>query len=290
MEDINFEDFDLETFDLEEFKESLEGLSDNDKFERIDDLLDVLDAEIEEHEDDNDDIIDELEKATKELTNIRGEIPTLPNRYYELDEEIHNLNQKRSQVIADTKAANVQINEKIQEQIAKKESFQKVLDDYNYGVRQQEKLETVKLERDSTIAALAKLEQRNAVIELFIKTKLQMLDDRVSSVFGNIKFQLIKENINGGYDPVCKPYIYDIEKDQSTKTSWKSGSKSERVVTGIAIAERIKERLGYCDLPFLFDEGGEISTDTFNTRFKTNAQLICVKVQDNIKTPMVMEI
>lgn len=74
MEDINFEDFDLETFDLEEFKESLEGLSDNDKFERIDDLLDVLDAEIEEREDDNDDIIDELETLQYELSELAIEI------------------------------------------------------------------------------------------------------------------------------------------------------------------------------------------------------------------------
>ena len=27
-----------------------------------------------------------------------------------------------------------------------------------------------------------------------------MLDENVSKVFGNIKFQLIKENINGGFD------------------------------------------------------------------------------------------
>ena len=117
-----------------------------------------------------------------------------------------------------------------------------------------------------------------------------MLDEKVESVFGHIKFQLVKQNINGGFDTVCKPYIYNVDKDQSTEVLWKSGSKSERIVTGIAIAECIKRALDLPNLPFLFDEGGEISTDTFRTKFKTESQLICVKVQDNILKPMVLKI
>ena len=117
-----------------------------------------------------------------------------------------------------------------------------------------------------------------------------MLDENVARVFGNIKFQLIKMNINGGYDAICKPYIYDVDKDQSTNITWKSGSKSEKVCTGIAIAEKIKETLNLPNMPFLFDEGGEISSDTFSTKFKTERQLICVKVQDNIKKPIVVKI
>lgn len=117
-----------------------------------------------------------------------------------------------------------------------------------------------------------------------------MLDDNVAKVFGNIKFQLIKENINGGFDPICKPYIYDVSKGESTTVSWKSGSKSERVITGIAIAECIKSALDLPNLPYLFDEGGEISSDTFATKFNTQSQLICVKIVDNIMTPIVQPI
>lgn len=117
-----------------------------------------------------------------------------------------------------------------------------------------------------------------------------MLDENVSRVFGNIKFQLIKENINGGFDTICKPYIYNVDKDESTDVTWKSGSKSERVITGIAIAECIKKELGLPNLPYLFDEGGEISTETFKTKFKTDSQIICVKIVDNIMKPLVERI
>lgn len=136
--------------------------------------------------------------------------------------------------------------------------------------------------------ALGLAEQKKEALNKFIYTKLRLLDEHVAKVFGKIKFQLIKENINGGFDPVCKPFIYNIDKQESTNTLWKSGSKSEKIITGIAIAECIKRELNLTELPYLFDEGGEISTDTFKTKFKTNAQIICVKVEDNIMKPVVV--
>ena len=134
------------------------------------------------------------------------------------------------------------------------------------------------------------IEQKIDLVNKYVYVKLRMLDENVARVFGNIKFQLIKENINGGFDPVCKVFIYDTVKNESTKTLWKSGSKSERIATGIAIAEKIKDVLQISSLPFLFDEGGEVSVDTFKTRLITDSQLICVEVKDNIMSPMVMKI
>lgn len=172
----------------------------------------------------------------------------------------------------------------------KMQNFKKVLADYDHYTRQQSTLETIKIEKEKHEKAKTNAEQKKELVNQFMYTKLKMLDENVARVFGNIKFQLIKENINGGFDPICKPYIYDVSKNESTTVSWKSGSKSERVITGIAIAECIKSALDLPNLPYLFDEGGEISSDTFATRFKTQSQLICVKIVDNIMTPMVQPI
>lgn len=235
-------------------------------------------------------ILKGIEETNKAIQDFKRTPLEVDPRLAALDEEIQALEYRKVSIKADILAANAMIREKITEKMNAKVPYRKVLDDLAYYERQAENLETVRELKKEHQKELARIEQKRELIEVFIRTKLEMLDERVSSVFGNIKFQLIKENINGGYDPVCKPYIYDIEKDESTNVSWKSGSKSERVVTGIAICEKIKEKLGLADLPFLFDEGGEISTDTFETKFKTNSQLICVKVMDNIKTPMVMKV
>ena len=168
--------------------------------------------------------------------------------------------------------------------------FKKVLADRDYYRRQMEKLVFINSNLKFHSRELADIEQKKELLNMFVYTKLKMLDENVSKVFGAIKFQLIKENINGGYDAICKPYIYDTVKETSTSISWKSGSKSERVVTGIAIAEAIKSKLELPNLPFLFDEGGEVSVDTFKNRIKTDSQLICVKIADNIMSPLVQKL
>lgn len=232
--------------------------------------------------------IEQTKKARDEVANtpieVNPEIARLENLNIQLERKI-----KTIQV--DVAAANVEINDKIEDLVAEKEKFQKVIDDLAYYNRNQEKLESTKLTKKDYEKELARFEQKKEMINTFMRIKLEMLDENVSKVFGNIKFQLIKENIKeGSFDAVCKPYIYDVDNNKSTSVSWKSGSKSERVITGVAICEKIKAALGLNDLPILFDEGGEISSDTFHTKFHTLSQLICVKVVDNITIPTVMKI
>ena len=166
--------------------------------------------------------------------------------------------------------------------------FKATLDDLAYYERQMASLERKKGELEEHRRSLAVAEQKKDAASRFLYAKLQLLDANVAKVFGNIKIKLIQENINGGFDPICKPYIYDSVKGESTKVLWAAGSKSEKVETGIAIAEAIKAKLGLPNLPYLFDEGGEISSETFATRLRTDSQRICVKVRDGVNGPAVM--
>ncbi len=168
-----------------------------------------------------------------------------------------------------------------------KEQFKKILDDLAYYERQMGTLARKRDELDKLRKQLAASEQRANLVSAFTKVKLQMLDANVSKVFGGIKFKLISENINGGYDPVCKLYVYDTVKGESTEVLWSSASKSERVETGIAVCEAVKKAANLPNLPYLFDEGGEISTNTFAERLKTKSQVICVRVVDDVPSPTV---
>lgn len=257
------------------------------------------------------DINNKISEADIEINNIQEQQKTASARIKELTESIQAVKVERTEnpKIAEVKSEIAELelklkesresfskgvsnnNEMILEEQQAMEPYKKVVADYDYYLRQQEKLESVKQLKEKHTTELTDLEQKKELLNRFIYTKLKMLDENVSKVFGNIKFQLIKENIKeGSFDAICKPYIYDIDNDCSTDTTWKSGSKSERVITGIAIIEAIKHALNLPDLPILFDEGGEISTDTFNTKFKTDSQLICVKVVDNIQHPLVQPI
>ena len=262
--------------DLAESKKRLESL--NEDLKRIESEITNKGSEIEKVKTD---LALEENKATELVANPK--IDTLKNEIAKLEEDYRKSRDDFAKGIQDK-------NQLIYDEEQAMQPFKDVLANRDYYERQMARLEDVKKNKTSHERALADVEQKKELLNTYYFTKLRMLDENVSKVFGKIKFALIKENINGGFDAICKPYIYDTFKEESTSTSWKSGSKSERVVTGVAIVECIKKHLGLPNLPFLFDEGGEISSDTFATRFKTESQLICVKIADNIMNPLVQKL
>lgn len=260
--------------DLAEAKKRLESL--NEDLKRIEGEITSKGSEIEKVKADLELQSQAVEVKNPKIEPLQNEIAKLEEDYRKSRDDFNKGIQDKNQLIYDEEQA--------------MQPFKEVLANRDYYERQMARLEDVKKNKTSHEKALADVEQKKELLNTYNFTKLRMLDENVSKVFGKIKFALIKENINGGFDAICKPYIYDTFKEESTTTSWKSGSKSERVVTGVAIVECIKKALGLPNLPFLFDEGGEISSDTFATRFKTESQLICVKIADNIMNPLVQKL
>ena len=244
--------------------------------EKLDESRKLLNVDIIKIQEQIDNFVEPTQIESKKLADLKAQKVLLENELIESRKAYESGINGTNQAIYD-----------LQLQL---QPFESILEKRKYFEMSQDKLNLVRTEKANTSKLLIAVEQKTELVKTFIYTKLRMLDDNVSKVFGNIKFQLIKENINGGFDTICKPYIFNIEKDKSTDVTWKSGSKSEKVITGIAIAECIKTNLGLPNLPYLFDEGGEISNNTFSTKFKTDSQIICVKVQDNIQKPMVIKI
>lgn len=283
---------------LNEEKQSLLNIGKEEKKAREQASLDIEDLErtrnairvqIEGSESTIDSLNAQIEEKRKALDECEVEIVENP-KIAQLKKEVEELNAELQQSQLDYQKGVQDNQQRVFEEKEAMKPYQKVLDDATYYERQMEQANSIRKDKEHFEKDLANTEQKKELLNQFIYTKLRMLDDNVSKVFGNIKFQLIRENINGGFDAICKPYIYDIEKDESTNVVWKSGSKSERVITGIAIVDCIKEKLGLPNLPFLFDEGGEISSETFATKFKTQSQLICVKIEDGITSPIVAPI
>lgn len=250
-------------------------------------------AKLQDDEEAHQKSIDEAKAEIASVTELANKIPAVAERNEteaeakakaKVDEISAKLKESRSAFqngLQDSNSAIARLQDE-------KAPFQKVIDDLSYYERQIEKLKSERENLATKRKQLAVAEQKRECASQFIYAKLRLLDENVSKVFGGIRIKLIQENINGGFDPVCKPYIYDTVKGVSTGVSWAAGSKSERVETGIAICEAVKRSLGLPDIPYLFDEGGEISSETFSTRLATGSQLICVKVRDGIDNPTVL--
>ena len=270
----------------------LQGRSNTDTMQKYEYDYSQLEKEIDEKKYDISRIEDavkilksKIEDINIQLSNINTfDEPVANPRITALEDKIKAKEVEKAKIREDANAKEDSIRSIIAEIQVQKEQYQKVLDDYNYWSRVQDQIIEVTNKRVDLQKRLVQTEQKVELVKAFIKTKLEMLDENIKKVFVDVSFQLIEPQINGGYSTVCKPYI------KGTHTLWRSGSKSEQVTTGVAICERIKSALGLPDLPFIFDEGGEISSATFSSRFETKSQLICVQVKDGIITPTVMQI
>lgn len=121
-------------------------------------------------------------------------------------------------------------------------------------------------------------------LDLFVKTKLQMIDNNVANVFGDIKIKLIKENIKeGSWQQICKPCI------KGKNTLFANGSTSEKITTGLAIIECVKRVLDLSNLPIIFDEGEALDRYSIQ-ELQTNSQVITALVNDNYETPTVVNL
>lgn len=257
-------------------------------------VLDDLTQQVNKLEEEEKSIKIEIGKLREELSNLNKqsfesvefveseELVALRNKEKDLQKQLSERKSKVSEQATNSYELATQLEQKRME-------AQDVLNDRDYYERQMSLLKNIEVERKNVSNKLIDTEQKNEALKTYLYTKLRLLDEHIAKVFGKLRFQLIKENINGGFDPVCKPYIYDVDKDESTNVLWKSGSKSEKIITGITIVEAIRKELGLTELPYLFDEGGEISNETLRSKFHTDAQIICVRVEDNILKPIVVK-
>lgn len=254
-----------------------------EEIEKYNKQLAELEEQIKQHKDSANAKAEEIRSLQVQLNSVSTTFEPNP-KIAEMRNELVKLEEELNQSRTEWQNAQNNVNQAIYDEEEQMKPFKEVVNNRNYYLKQMEMLKKVRATYDEHLGRLSDTEQKKELLIKLNYDKLQLLDKNVERVFGEIKFQLIKENINGGFDTICKPYI------KGTNTTWKSGSKSERVTTGIAIAECIKKVLNLPNLPFLFDEGGEISTETLNTRMNTESQLICVKIKDNITAPLVQQL
>ncbi|HHN8472545.1 TPA: AAA family ATPase, partial [Clostridioides difficile] len=67
------------------------------------------------------------------------------------------------------------------------------------------------LEKEKALGIeLAHQEKILNLCELFIKTKVSLLESNISSKFKNVTFKLFKEQINGGIEETCEALINGV--------------------------------------------------------------------------------
>lgn len=232
--------------------------------------LPLIKQQIREFEKDAKQAQDSLGQLRKQLTDIVDSEQTtmLKEAVKEAQDSYDNLVKAQQASVADVQAEIQRLNvETLQ--------YRGVLDDHGAYLATQKKADALRNQIKVKEDKLIDFEQQSILVDRFLEIKLGLFQRRISGVFGDrVQFTLIKYNLKkGSWDEVCYPSVLD------KNTPFEDGSGSEKIITGIYLAECVKRHLGLGDLPYIFDECDKLDTASL-AAIPTQAQIITTKVDD----------
>ncbi|MCC0716952.1 recombinase RecF, partial [Clostridioides sp. ES-S-0077-01] len=205
----------LDNFNLNKAKELKEiaelGKSKNDDIELFNTEIERLKLDVNKTLEEIQEKAVLIDKIKKELENTKStEIYSVEeeNRLTQISVEIKELEEKINNKDADKNIDELKENKKkltieiesLNKELAKRDINKELLD------RKEQLLEK---EKELGIE-LAHQEKILNLCELFIKTKVSLLESNISSKFKNVTFKLFKEQINGGIEETCEALINGV--------------------------------------------------------------------------------
>ncbi|QVK17757.1 hypothetical protein KHQ81_13030 [Mycoplasmatota bacterium] len=195
-----------------------------------------------------------IELSNKE-SELNNSIPQFKasQKITDLEEQIKKLEQEPYPVVPGEQDIEKQINELQQDKL----KIQTSIDTYNAEQMNIRKAEQLKEKHSLVMDKIAEYESLLMMLTDFIKTKLNILNDRVASVFGYIKFQLVESNLKeGSWNEVC--YVLDGE------VPYHNTNSASKIRIGIKVCECIKKALGVKNLFYVIDNGEQITDRDFS--------------------------
>lgn len=132
-------------------------------------------------------------------------------------EAMNQLTEKRSAILEAIAAASEGVKAKtanIMTQIAQKQNeyaeAKKTLAELSASRSARERLEELRSAQQETVEALEDAEATVAICEEFIRTRVSMVEDSVNSHFRLVKWQLYRDQINGGLEEICEATVDGI--------------------------------------------------------------------------------
>lgn len=149
----------------------------------------------------------ELAQLEEQLKNIQvGEFVKTPE-YEELEKEISTLE-------SCIKEPNTDYLESLK---ADKRAKEKEIDSLKAGINQKVQFEKNQLriielqEREKELGSMiADLEGQEYLCETFIRTKVDMLEDKINSKFKNVNFKLFETQVNGALNEICEILVNGV--------------------------------------------------------------------------------
>lgn len=161
----------------------------------------------------------EIQAKEKSLSNILTDLQRIeaeiqkpiqePNytdypEYVELENQITELQAELDKPIEDTTVALRQQKQEIQQEI---DNCNSILSSRDRVAKDKKRIEELKAEEKRIAAKITELEGHEYLLEQFVVSKVNLLEDSINSRFKHVKFKMFNQQINGGIAETCEALV-----------------------------------------------------------------------------------
>ncbi|MGJ9460078.1 hypothetical protein [Oceanobacillus sp. CF4.6] len=208
--------------------------------------IDKLNGQIEKKQAD----IQKLEKKISEAeNNVR---PIAENTSYQkLIQERRAIEQQIEQIQASVEESVQKVQTEIRDLKEKQNSLSSDLSALNESERAKQRISELE-EQESVLAAeFERLELELHLTEEFTRTKVNLLEEKINSKFKYARFDLFKENINGGLEEICESTLDGVP--------YSSGlNNAAKINVGLDIINTLSEHYGV-QAPIFIDNAESVT-------------------------------
>lgn len=213
-----------------------------------------------------------VEKLKEDMEQAEASIAPITNNptYQAKIEEIEKIKSEIQSDEQETSGALQTINEQIKE---KKQEMKLVLNDLlciDKAKQALKRIEELKDEERKMADEYNEVEQQTFLIEEFIRTKMNLMEERINSKFKFARFKLFEEQVNGGLTDTCETLYEGVPYSKGL-------NNAARINVGLDIINTLNEHYGI-SAPIFVD-----NSEAVTNLIDVNAQVISLIVSKQDK-------
>ncbi|MGD6976100.1 hypothetical protein ACQCU3_03825 [Bacillus altitudinis] len=213
-----------------------------------------------------------VEKLKEDMEQAEASIAPLSNNpiYLAKIEEIEKINNEIQSDELETSGTVQAINEQIKEKQQEMTLIRNDLSRIDQAQKALNRIEELKEEERKMADDYNEVEQQSFLIEEFIRTKMNLMEERINSKFKFARFKLFEEQVNGGLTETCETLYEGVPYSKGL-------NNAARINVGLDIINTLNEHYGI-SAPIFVD-----NSEAVTNLIDVNAQVISLIVSKQDK-------
>lgn len=213
-----------------------------------------------------------VEKLKEDMEQAEASIAPITNNptYQAKIEEIERIKSEIQSDEQETSGAVQSINEQIKEKQQEMTLIRNDLSRIDQAQKALNRIEELKDEERKMADDYNEVEQQSFLIEEFIRTKMNLMEERINSKFKYARFKLFEEQVNGGLTETCETLYEGVPYSKGL-------NNAARINVGLDIINTLNEHYGI-SAPIFVD-----NSEAVTCLIDVNAQVISLIVSDKDK-------